>query len=155
MSALILNSASHLYRILKVYLTLALLGASVVLIYGLFLSKPLLILITFLSLSLGAIATMLWFKVRTRSFDETEKKPPILPASLMALLLPTRIAGPLLGDLKEDFYRLNRKYGRKPAAAWYAVVSILVLFRALRLYATLRMRKVFVGDFLRKNSRLP
>src|SRR5262249_13864054 len=70
MSALVLKSLNHLYKIFKVYLILALLGASAVVIYGLFVSKPLLVLIAFVGISLGAISAMLWFKARTSSFDE-------------------------------------------------------------------------------------
>ena len=59
MSVLLLKSINHLYRIFKVYLTLALLGASAVVIYGLFVSQPLLVLIAFMVMSLGAVAAMI------------------------------------------------------------------------------------------------
>jgi hypothetical protein len=153
MTALILKSLNHLYKILKVYLTLAILGALAVVTYGFLVSKPLVVLISFITIGLVLTAILLWFQAKTRSFDkrtDEDKQPPKLPESLMTFMLPARLADPITADLRDDFDHLKFKYGRKSAAAWYYAVSVRIVIQVLTLYATLRVGKVFVADFLKK-----
>jgi len=136
MSTLILKSLNHLYKILKVYFTLAVVGALVVIVYGLCFSRPGVVIILIIDLSLGFIAIMLSAQARKASLknvtDEHEhNEPPKLPESLMSFLLPTRLAEQIIGDLRSDFDRLLMKYGRMSAAAWYAVESMRIVVHTI------------------------
>ncbi len=86
MSSRVLQSINHLYKLFKVYLTLALIGALAVIAYEAFVSKPLVILIGLGTISALVMSIMLWvdgtpisFHVARRVEDDVVKKSPRLP----------------------------------------------------------------------------
>jgi hypothetical protein len=60
MSVLVLRSINHLYKLFKVYLTLAILGAFAVVVYQLLLHKPLISILLILLLSITCLLTMVF-----------------------------------------------------------------------------------------------
>jgi hypothetical protein len=155
MSALILRSINHLYKIFKVYLSLAFFGASAVIGYGLVVSKPLVVLISFISIGLLLTVIVLWYQTRTLSIDknvEEKTKPPKVPESLMALMLPTKVAEPILADLRVEFIHLVSKYGRKSAAIWHVVQSMNILVHVVILHFGSGVAKRFIDSLVRKSS---
>ena len=86
MSSLVLKSINHLYKLFKIYLTLALIGALAVIAYEVFVFKPLVILIGLGTISALVMSIMLWvggtpisFHVARRVVDDVVKKNPHLP----------------------------------------------------------------------------
>jgi hypothetical protein len=86
MSALVLKSINHLYKIFKVYFTLALIGALAVIAYEVFVSKPVVILIGFGIIGALVVSVMLWvegiplrFNLARRVVNDVFKKNPRLP----------------------------------------------------------------------------
>ena len=86
MSALVVKSVNHLYKIFKVYFTLALIGALAVIAYEIFVSKPIVILIGFSIIGALVVSGMLWvegipisFHVAKRVVDDVFKKNPRFP----------------------------------------------------------------------------
>jgi hypothetical protein len=152
MSSQILKSVSHLYRIFKVYLTIALLGASAVIAYGLLISKPMFILSTFIGLSALLTMILIWFQTKTLSFgrNSVDKEPPKLPESVMAVILPVDKRELIIGDLNEEFSHLERKYGRRSAATWYAIQSMRVVLHISVTYITFNRTKRVAEDVVEK-----
>jgi|SRR5215208_6788196 len=159
MSALILKSANHLYKLFKVYLSLAIIGAIGVVVIELFLAKPIVLLFIFFSLSMFCIGAMLWVQVHKLSFERRSKelfeklqsKPPKLPESLMLIILPRNAVGPILGDLTEDYHRLMNRHGYRSAATWYTIESMKIIFHATALHLGLNIWKSF-ARFKNKES---
>lgn len=136
MSALVLKSVSHLYRIFRVYLALAILGAFSVLAYELLISKPLGILLFFISFSFVLAGILLWYQAKTSSLGRTleDKKPPQLPESLMWVMLPADQREVIIGDLNKVFFNLRFKYGALSAAIWYALQSTKLVSRSIPIH---------------------
>lgn len=133
MSALVHRSVSHLYRIFKVYLALAILGAFFVLAYQLLISKPLGILFSFIGFSLVLAGILLWYQAKTASMARilADRRPPQLPESLMNAMLPVGQRELIISDLNKVFFDLQLKYGRRSAAIWYAIQSTKVVLSSI------------------------
>jgi len=157
MSALILRSAKHLYKLLKVYLTLALLGALAVIAVETVLAKPVLLIAAFMIVSSTSIVVLLWAQSQgtiPRKLTQPrlqEERPPKLPESLMVVSLPAELAEEIIGDLTEEFYRLRSKYGRYSAITWYTIESASVFIKATALHCGLGSGKSLT-QFLKKQS---
>lgn len=156
MSSVVLKSASHLYRIFKVYLTLGIIGALAVVTVELVIAKPLALIIGFIAFSFLLMGVLLLAEARklktSQSFQILQrrlpkKQPPKLPESLMAVLLPANLMEPILGDFHQEFAELNSKYGRRSAVAWYYTIAMRTVLHVTALYFTLRASKMLIGEF--------
>lgn len=134
MSALILKSVNHVYRIFKVYLTLALCGILAVIGVELVLSNPLALVISVIAIISLLMGILLWVQAhklrfsinlneRFRTPHRTE--PPKLPESVMAVAVPASEREVIIGDLREQFWNLDKKYGKASATTWYIVQTAL------------------------------
>ena len=176
MSALILKSANHLYKIFKVYFALAIFGALAVIVVGLFLAKPIVLLGTGLVITTLCIVSVLWTqaqeaqtrKTLTRMLDSRHSprglrrewqvnlsdvyiSPPKLPESLLFMMLPRDMAEAVLGDLSEEYRLLSSRYGRQSANSWYVIECIYVIFYSVGLHLRLVDGKDLTR-FLKKDS---
>jgi len=155
MSALILKSANHIYKLLKVYLTLAIVGALIVIVVELFVAEPIILLGIFFGISLISTASILWVQAHKLNFEgrtnQKYERPPKLPESLMLIVLPHSLAETILGDLRHDFYRLLRRHGRQSAVTWYTIQSLKILVNATALHFGLNVSGS-LNRFLKKQS---
>ena len=159
MSALILKSANHLYKIFKVYFALAIFGALGVIVVGLFLAKPIVLLGTFLVLTTLCIFSVLWAQAQQAHAEKRffrmlrggHPLPPKLPESLLLIMLPGDIAEPVIGDLSEEYFQLSRRYGRQSANSWYIMECIHLIFYSVGLHLRLIDTKD-LARFLRKDT---
>ena len=137
MSALILRSINHAYKIFKVYLTIATCGVLGVILVSIVLAKPMALLVgigTFIFLMMGIL---LWVQTSKFAFSPNLEKrfsnihtprPPRLPESIMAIAVPATEREVVIGDLREEFGSLDKKYGRASATAWYVIQATLFVF---------------------------
>lgn len=159
MSALILKSANHLYKLVKVYSTMALLGALAVIVVEIVLAKPVVLIAVFVLASFASTVVLLLAQSQGRRHMELSQRgsqnlhepPPKLPESLMAVALPAELADHVMGDLSEEFYRLRSKYGRYSAVTWYTIQSATIFVKATALHCGLSSRKSLT-QFLKKQS---
>jgi len=177
MSALILKSANHLYKLFKVYFALAIFGALGVVFVQLILLNPTVLFLVFLCIT--ALFSFLMLAVRVHKpfnidlKEEIERLeievmklkaqeqelrqqteqilPPKLPESLMIVTLPSDIVEHVLGDLGFEFHRLMQRYGRRSAGVWYTFQSMTILVHATGLYFKLSASNS-VTRFMKKSS---
>ncbi len=139
MSAFILKFANRLYKLFKVYSTIALLGALSVIVVGIVVEKPIILIAAFMIVSAASIIVLLWAQsyvrsdqnlIQQRSHELHDERPPILPESLMIVSLPSELAEDIIGDLREEFDHLRSKYGRYSAVTWYTIQSGTIFIKA-------------------------
>ncbi|HEX6648486.1 MAG TPA: hypothetical protein VF075_03070 [Pyrinomonadaceae bacterium] len=135
MSALILKSANHIYKIFKVYLAMAVCGALSVVFVATILTKPLTLLVAIGSISFLMVGILLWVQVRKFTVGPNldarslkTRKPPKLAESIIAIALPASKREVVIGDLREQFTNLEAKYGRISASSWYVLQTTLFFF---------------------------
>jgi hypothetical protein len=160
MSELVLKSVNHLYRLFKVYSTLAILGALAVILAEIFIAKPVILFTGFVVVTFTLTVILIWVQssgrrrrkfIRKRLQELQDERPPKLPESLMVMTLPAEIAEHIMGDLSEQFYHLRYKYGRYSAVGWYTIQSMSISVRATALHLGLNVGKSLT-QFLKKES---
>ena len=142
MNTLIIKSAHHVYKIFKIYVAIGVYGVLSVLVVGLILAKPLELLISLGSLAFLMAGLLLWVQSKKftvgleKRFSRMHiRRPPKLPESIMAIAVPASEREEVIGDLREQFGNLDKKYGRMSATAWY-VIQTTLFFLNLRLERT-------------------
>jgi hypothetical protein len=135
MNTLILKSANRLYKLFKVYATMALLGAVAAIVLQIVLAEPIVLIVAFMVISAASIIVLLWAQSHNqkRSFGLENERPPILPESLMIVSLPADIADQIMEDLSDEFCHLRSKYGRYSAVMWYTIQSGTIFIKAAAL----------------------
>jgi len=151
MSALLLKFANRLYKLLKIYSTMALLGALAAIVIQIVLAKPMVLVATFMVVIFASTLVLLWAQSHRRSYELEDERPPILPESLMIVSLPADIADQIIGDLRGEFYHLRSKYGRYSAVIWYTIQSGTVFIKSVALHCGLSYGKSLT-QFLNKQS---
>jgi hypothetical protein len=151
MSALLLNFSKRLYKLLKVYSTMALLGALAVIVVGIVLAKPMVLIAALMVVIFASTLVLLWAQTDRRPQGAQDERPPMLPESLMIVSLPGDIADQIIGDLTDEFYHLRSKYGRYSAVIWYTVQSGTIFIKAAALHCGLSYGKSLT-QFLNKQS---
>jgi hypothetical protein len=150
MNALILKSANHLYKLFKVYATMALLGALAAIVIQIVLAEPMVLIAAFMVVSAASIIVLLLAQShrgsgqrlnQQRSHELENERPPILPESLMIVSLPADFADEIIGDLRDEFYHLRSKYGRYSAVTWYSLQSVTIFIKATALHCGLSYGK--------------
>jgi hypothetical protein len=153
MSALILKSANRLYKLLKVYSTMALLGALAAIVVQIVLAEPMILIVILVVVTFASTLVMLHAQSHGRSRQDLKgDEPPILPESLMIVSLPADIADQIIEDLRDEFHHLRSKYGRYSAATWYTIQSGTIFIKAAALHCGLSFGKSLT-QFLTKPSR--
>jgi|SRR5215213_9289660 len=160
MSALLLKFANRLYKLLKVYSTMALLGALAVIVVQIVFEKPIVLIAAFMVVSAASTIVLLWAQsherssqklVHQRTHELQDERPPILPESLMIVSLPGNIAEQIIGDLRDEFYHLRSKYGRYSAVIWYTMQCGTIFIKAAALHCGLSYGKSLT-QFQKKRS---
>jgi hypothetical protein len=119
------NPGQRLYRLLKVYLILAVVGAGSVLVYGFVMWAPGIIL----SVSAGLVAGFFFILLRA---SESLYKEPVSTSEAGAEIAKqhghSEISS-LVGDIREEYFRLRERHGSLSAAAWYVfeVTTLIML----------------------------
>lgn len=157
MSALIVKSVNRLYKLFKVYTTLAVIGALMTILVEIIIAWPLVLIATFMVAAFASTVVLIWAQSSRRSlFQKHWQKaqadcPPKLPESLMAASLPIEMADDILGDLACEFYRLRSRYSRSSAVTWYTIQSASIFIRATAMHLGLNRDKGLT-QFLKKES---
>lgn len=137
MNELIIKSAHHVYKIAKVYVAIGVCGVLSVFVIGLILEKPLELLISIGSLAFLMAGILVWVQSHKftvgleKRFSRMHlRKPPKLPESIMTIAVPASEREEVIGDLREQFGDLDKKYGRVSATAWYVIQTTLFFLNA-------------------------
>ena len=149
MSALILKSANRLYKLFKIYSTMALLGAVAAIVVQIVLAVPMVLIAVLMVVTSASTLVLLSAqshgrfrrKLIQRSHELQEHEPPILPESLMIVSLPADIADQIIEDLRGEFHHLQAKYGRYSAVTWYTIQSGTIFIKAAALHCGLSFGK--------------
>lgn len=155
MNALVIKSVKRLYKLFKIYTTLAIIGALTTLLVEIIIAWPLVLIATVTVAAFASSVLLLWAQSRGNNRGELiperlgDRHPPKLPESLMMVSLPIDIADQIIGDLTHEFYRLRSKYGRSSAITWYTIQSASVFIRATAMHVGLIRHKSF-SQFLNK-----
>ena len=153
MSALIRKSANHLYKLFRVYSTLALVGALAAVVVQIVLAEPMVLVATLVVVTFASTLVLLSAQSHGRSSNELrEDNPPMFPESLMIVSLPSEIADQIIGDLRDDFHHLRSKYGRYSAVTWYTIQASTIFIKAAALHCGLSFGKS-LKQVLTKPSR--
>jgi hypothetical protein len=145
MSAFILKFLSRLYKLLKVYSTIAVLGALAGLVVGIVIEKPIVLIGAVMVVSAASTMVLLLAQSHRRA-DQKLIQPPILPESLMIVLLPSEFAEDIIGDLREEFDHLRSKYGRYSAVTWYTIQSTTISIKAVAFHCGLSFGKSLINQ---------
>jgi len=157
MNALIIKSANRLYKLFKVYTTLAILGALTTILVEIIIAWPLVLIVAVMVAAFASSVLLLWAQSRERHNGDliqerpADERPPKLPESLMMASLPIGVADHIIGDLTREFYRLRANYGRSSAVTWYTIQSASMFIRATALHFGLSRDKNLT-QFLKKGS---
>jgi len=148
MSAFMLNFLRRLYKLFKIYSTLALLGALAVIVVGIVVEKPVVLLAAFMLVSVTAMLVLLLAQSngRRQRSHELQELPPILPESLMIVSLPSEVADDIIGDLRQEFDHLRSKYGRYSAITWYTIQSSSIFIKAVAFHCGLSFGKSLTSE---------
>jgi hypothetical protein len=155
MSVLILKFMSRLYKLLKIYSTIALLGALGGIVIGSIVEKPIVIFAAFMVVTVASMIVLLMAQSHKRPgqslihhqpHELQNERPPILSESLLIVSLPSELAGDMIGDMREEFDHLRSKYGRYSAVTWYAVQSWTIFVKAMAFHCGLSFGKSLTSE---------
>jgi hypothetical protein len=157
MSVLILKFVSRLYKLLKIYSTIALLGALGGIVVGITVEKPIVLVLVapFIVVSAASMIVLLMARSHERPgqsllqhqpHELQNERPPILLESLLIVSLPSELAGNMIGDLGEEFDHLRSKYGRYSAVTWYTVQSWTIFVKAMAFHLGLSFGKSLASE---------
>jgi hypothetical protein len=146
MSAFMLKFLRRLYKLFKIYSTLALLGAIAGIVVGIVVEKPVVLLAAFMLVTVTSMLVLLLAQShgRPRQSHEPQELPPILPESLMIVTLPSELADDIIGDLRQEFEHLRSKYGRHSAITWYTIQSSSIFIKAVAFHCGLNFGKSLI-----------
>lgn len=155
MSVLILKFVSRLYKLLKIYSTIALVGALGGIVIGSIVEKPIVLVAPFIVVSAASMIVLLMAQSHERPghsllqhqpHELRNERPPILLESLLIVSLPSELAGGMIGDLGEEFSHLRSKYGRYSAVTWYTVQSWTIFVKAMAFHLGLSFGKSLTSE---------
>jgi len=98
MSALLVKPLRHLYRITKVYVALGLLGALLVIAWGVIQAHPQ--LAAFLNVTVAVIFLIIYL---INKILVLRNRPPAIPDFILYTLLPNKISDLVIGDFHETY----------------------------------------------------
>ena len=163
MSVLMMKFVSRLYKLLKIYSTIAVLGAVAGIIVGIVVEKPLVLVAVFMVVSAACMLVLLLAQsygrtdqklIQERSHELKDNRPPMLPESLMIVSLPSELADDIIGDLREEFNHLRSKYGRYSAITWYTIQSWTIFIKAVAFHCGLNFGKSLTSEGRQINADL-
>jgi len=157
MNTLIVKSGNRLYKLFKVYTTLAVIGALATILVEIIVAQPLVLIAPFIIAAFASSVVLLWAQSRgkhNRDFIRkglANERPPKLPESLMMVSLPIEIADLIMADLTGEFSRLRSKYGRTSAVSWYTIQSASIFLRVTAFHFGIHREKNLT-QFLKKGT---